>query len=76
MHSKFVRSLSYLVLVSSLAVIFYFMFKDLNWILGNDELFLATISFSDGSVINGENTLKVTGGKTAKVKYKKLRKKK
>lgn len=42
LHSKFVRSLSYLVLVSSLAVIFYFMFKDLNWILGNDELFLRT----------------------------------
>lgn len=42
MHSKFVRNLSYLVLVSSLAVIFYFMFKDLNWILGDDELFLRT----------------------------------
>ena len=42
LHSKFVRSLSYLVLVSSFAVIFYFMFKDLNWILGNDELFLRT----------------------------------
>ena len=42
MHSKFVRNLSYLVLVSSFAVIFYFMFKDLNWILGNDELFLRT----------------------------------
>lgn len=42
LHSKFVRNLSYLILVGSLAVIFYFMFKDLNWILGDDELFLRT----------------------------------
>jgi len=42
LHSKFVRNLSYLVLVGSLAMICCFIFKDLNWILGDDELFLRT----------------------------------
>ena len=46
--------------------------------VSNGGLSLANIHLSDGSVIPGEkkeNTLKVTGGKTYKVKYKKLRKK-
>ena len=42
MHSKFVRSFSYFVLVISLAFVGYLMFKDLNWVLGDDDLFLKT----------------------------------
>ncbi len=42
MHSKFVRSFSYLVLVISLAFIGCVIFKDLNWVLGDDDLFLRT----------------------------------
>lgn len=42
MHSKFVRSLSYLVLIISLVMIGCLIFKDLNWVLGDDELFLRT----------------------------------
>ena len=44
----------------------------------NEEFFKATVHLSDGTVIEGnkaDNTLKVTGGKTAKIKYRKLRKK-
>ena len=44
----------------------------------NEELLKSSIHLPDGSVIastKSENTLKVTGDKTAKVKYKKLRKK-
>ncbi len=42
MHSKFVRNLSYLILIISLAMICCLIFKDLNWVLGDDELFLRT----------------------------------
>ncbi len=42
MHSKFVRNLSYLVLMISLAMIGCLIFKDLNWVLGDDDLFLRT----------------------------------
>ncbi|MBO4405329.1 MAG: hypothetical protein J5821_01210 [Alphaproteobacteria bacterium] len=42
MHSKFVRNLSYLILIISLAMIGCLIFKDLNWVLGDDELFLRT----------------------------------
>ena len=44
----------------------------------NEDLGKATIHLIDGTVIPGnkaDNTLKVTGGKTAKIKYRKLRKK-
>ena len=42
MHSKFVRNLSYLILIISLAMIGCLVFKDLNWVLGDDDLFLRT----------------------------------
>lgn len=42
LHSKFVRNLNYLVIVSLLAIVGCFIFKDLNWVLGDDDLFLRT----------------------------------
>lgn len=42
MHSKFARGFSYFVLVVSLALIGYLVFKDLNWVLGDDDFFLRT----------------------------------
>ncbi len=49
MRSKFVRSLSYLVLVISLALIGCLIFNDLNWVLGNDDLFLKTTMIGKSS---------------------------
>ena len=42
LHSKFVRSFSYFVLLIFLAFISCLVFKDLNWILGDGDLFLRT----------------------------------
>ncbi len=42
MHSRLVRSLSYFVLAISLALVGCLIFKDLNWVLGDDDLFLRT----------------------------------
>jgi len=42
LHGKFVRSLNYFVLIISLALIGCLVFKDLNWVLGDDDLFLRT----------------------------------
>lgn len=42
LRSKFVRNFSYFVLLISLAFIGCLIFKDLNWVLGDDGLFLRT----------------------------------
>lgn len=42
MHSKFVRGLSYFILIISLAFVGCLVFKDLNWVLGDDYQFLTT----------------------------------
>jgi hypothetical protein len=42
LHSKFVRGLNYFVLIISLALIGCLVFKDLNWVLGDDYQFLTT----------------------------------
>lgn len=42
MRSKFVRNLSYLILLISLTMFGFLIFKDLNWVLGDDDLFLKT----------------------------------